>query len=102
MSDKETTRIYLQYFFFISIVVTIITLYVLQKEKSQGGGSRFFPQLNSKQKRTDYYPDGKIRATGTIYGFEKDGRWTYYDTTGNVVLIEVYEKGKLVSSEKND
>jgi antitoxin component YwqK of YwqJK toxin-antitoxin module len=102
MIKKETARKYLQYFFFLSIALIFLGLYLLQKEKTQQGNNYIFPGFNTSQWRTDYYPDGKVRATGNTIGFEKDGKWIYYDTSGKVQFIEYYEKGRLIKTEHNN
>jgi hypothetical protein len=99
MNSNDRARKYLQIFFFVSIVAAIAYLYVLQKAKSGDGVSRFFPGI-SVQQRKDFYPDGSIRAIGMIKGFEKNGQWIYYNPKGEVELVEVYDNGKLISSEK--
>jgi len=99
MSSNDRVRKYLQVFFFISVIAAIVYIYVLQKEKSGDNVSHFFPGMSVNQ-RKDYYPDGSLRAVGMTKGFEKNGQWIYYSPKGEVELIEVYENGKLISSEK--
>jgi antitoxin component YwqK of YwqJK toxin-antitoxin module len=99
MKSKDRVRLYLQILFFGSIVFTVIALYVLNKQKSKDGASRFFPDMNNQQ-RVDYYPNGQIRAVGNTAGFNKDGKWLYYLENGKLQLIEVYQNGQLISSEK--
>jgi uncharacterized protein YuzE len=99
MNTQDRVRRNLQILFFGSIVFTIVGLYILNKQKAQDGVSRFFPELSVKD-RIDYYPNGKIRAAGKTIGFDKDGTWVYYNENGKVVVVEVYQKGKLITTEK--
>ena len=101
MHSNQRLRKYLQIFFFVTVVGAIAYIYFLQKQEAGDGVSRFFPG-SSVQQRKDFYPDGRLRAVGMTKGFEKDGKWVYFNTKGEVELIETYQNGKLTDSEKPD
>ncbi len=91
----------MQILFVFTVIITITLIYINSGNKAKDGNvSRFFPQINNMQERVDKYPNGKIRAVGNIKGYGKEGRWVYYDINGNIELIETYENGALVNTEK--
>ena len=103
MRANKRIRLYMQILFVLTVIITITLIYVNSRNKVKDGNvSRFFPQINNMQERVDKYPNGKIRAVGNIKGYGKEGRWVYYDSNGNIELIETYENGVLINSEKPD
>jgi antitoxin component YwqK of YwqJK toxin-antitoxin module len=91
----------MQILFVITIITTITLIYINSKNKAKDGNvSHFFPQLNGLQERVDKYPNGKIIAIGNVKGYNKEGKWAYYNQAGKLEFIEIYENGILVSTEK--
>jgi hypothetical protein len=47
---------------------------------------------------TTFYNNGKTKQTGGwTENNEKDGVWTFYDTTEKIINQKLYEKGKLIN-----
>jgi antitoxin component YwqK of YwqJK toxin-antitoxin module len=101
MTSNDRIRKYLQVFFFVSIVVMIGYIYFLQSNKSGDGLNNMVPGSGAQQ-RKDFYPNGTLRAIGMTSGYEKDGKWIYYNQNGEVELIETYQNGKVISAEKQN
>lgn len=60
-----------------------------------------FPLDNLTYKSiTAYHENGKISESG-FYGsrLKKDGVWTCFDEQGKLTKTEIYENGKLISTE---
>ncbi len=62
----------------------------------------------------EFFPDGKVKTKGTFKSpptddwsnlkmrqlcSMRDGKWTYYNESGKVDLIETYENGRMVRAE---
>jgi hypothetical protein len=99
MNANDRIRKYLQIFFFVTVVLCVGYLYFLQQNKTSDHLNRLMPG-GGMQLRKDYYPNGSLRAVGSINGFEKQGKWTYFNQKGEIELVETYENGRLISSEK--
>lgn len=101
MRGNNRIRFYMQILFAVTVVLTMFLVYYNSKYKSKSGNvSSFFPQLNGLQERIDKYPNGKIRARGNTRNNLKEGTWLYFDMNGNVELVEIYENGVLVKTQK--
>ncbi len=101
MRGNNRIRLYMQILFGVTVVLTVFLVYYNSKHKSKNGNvSSFFPQLNSLQERIDKYPNGKIRARGNTRNNIKEGTWLYFDIHGNVELVETYENGVLINTQK--
>lgn len=49
---------------------------------------------------TKFHENGKISESGFYgNGLKKDGIWTYFDKNGKLTKTEIYDKGKLISTE---
>jgi len=46
----------------------------------------------------EYYPNGKMRSEGTYDDERRDGRWTYWQEDGQLVRVDEYQKGRLLST----
>jgi antitoxin component YwqK of YwqJK toxin-antitoxin module len=88
----------LQILFFVTIILTIIALYY-QQQTHKESGSRLWPG-NKITPKTEYYPNGKIRAAGTMKGYLKHGKWSWFDNRGQVIRVEYYRDGNLEESKE--
>lgn len=83
--------------FFASIMVIVVASYILKDTPREGGyvnsGMRGDSQV---QWKTETYPSGELRAEGNYQGFTKHGKWVYYEKNGDTLLIEYYDKGKVI------
>ncbi len=100
MRANERLRIYLQWFFLIVALATIVVMFYNYYAKRNAGEIQGVVPGTKLEQRTDYYPDGKIRAQGYVSSIQKEGKWLYYDREGNVELIETYVNGNVISSVK--
>jgi antitoxin component YwqK of YwqJK toxin-antitoxin module len=67
-------------------------------------------ELTDKKSRTysykEFYENGQLEETGNkvhnlaLDDYQMDGKWSYYDETGKLVLEEEYVRGQLVSDKK--
>lgn len=61
---------------------------------------------NLEYVHTEYYPNGNIRAQGTLrfstntYDYVRTGTWKYFDEQGNLKKEETYASGKVVSTKQ--
>ena len=54
----------------------------------------FYYPNSPKVSCVSYYTNGAKNSEGTFINKEKDGKWLYYNTNGNLVAEENWEKGK--------
>ncbi len=82
--------------FFGSLVIVVVASYLLKDTRREGGFVNTGPGgFEAPVWTVEQYPTGEKRAEGHMKGTKKEGRWTYFNTAGDTLLIEVYETGRL-------
>ena len=84
-----------------------------KSDKKNGPWKTYYPDgtlkleathLNGERNGTAkyYYPSGKLELSGHYDSSMRIGEWFYYDEDGKLIKKEIYEKGKLVKTVKQD
>lgn len=94
MNEKLRNR--MKHVFFITILASMAFMIYLQKRRQSGIEESFFYPYSKTLNKSEYHPNGSIKSMGQFRGKEKDGEWTYWDSSGNKIKTELYEYGKLI------
>jgi antitoxin component YwqK of YwqJK toxin-antitoxin module len=76
------------------------TEYLLEERCPEGRLVQTTEADNSFKTMKMYYPCGKVQAVGYTMNGKKVGKWTYYTSTGDIVLVLTFRNNKLIRYDK--